>query len=76
MSGASDVDAGLPALKRPAVSLTQSSSSHWRVNERVLPYLVLLPALGVFYFVVTIVGAIRAYEGNAYRYPLCIRFIG
>ena len=36
---------------------------------------VLLPALGVFVFVVTIVGAIRAYEGNAYRYPLCIRFI-
>jgi multiple sugar transport system permease protein len=37
----------LPALKRPAVSLTQSSSSHWRVNERVLPYLLLLPALVV-----------------------------
>ena len=36
---------------------------------------VLLPALGVFVFVVTIVGAIRAYEGNTYRYPLCIRFI-
>ena len=36
---------------------------------------VLLPALGVFVFVVTIMGAIRAYEGNAYRYPLCIRFI-
>lgn len=35
----------------------------------------LLPALGVFVFVVTIVGAIRAYEGKAYRYPLCIRFI-
>ena len=37
---------------------------------------VLLPALGVFVLVVTIMGAIRAYEGNAYRYPLCIRFIG
>ena len=36
---------------------------------------ILLPALGVFVFVVTIMGAIRAYEGNAYRYPLCIRFI-
>ena len=36
---------------------------------------VLLPALGVFVFVVTIIGAIRAYEGNMYRYPLCIRFI-
>lgn len=36
---------------------------------------VLLPAVGVFVFVVTIIGAIRAYEGNMYRYPLCIRFI-
>jgi uncharacterized Tic20 family protein len=36
---------------------------------------VLLPALGVFFLVVTIIGAIRAYEGTAYRYPLCIRFI-
>ena len=37
--------------------------------------IVLLPALGVFLLVVTIIGAIRAYEGTAYRYPLCIRFI-
>ena len=37
--------------------------------------IVLLPALGIFVFVVTIVGAIRSYEGKAYRYPLCIRFI-
>ena len=37
---------------------------------------VLLPALGVFVFVVTIIGAIRANEGTTYRYPLCIRFIG
>ena len=36
---------------------------------------VLLPALGVFFLIVTIIGAIRAYEGTAYRYPLCIRFI-
>jgi len=36
---------------------------------------VLLPALGIFFLVVTIIGAIRAYEGTAYRYPLCIRFI-
>ena len=36
---------------------------------------VLLPALGVFVLVVTILGAIRAYEGTAYRYQLCIRFI-
>ena len=41
----------------------------------VLIGLVLLPALGLFVFVVTIIGAIRAYEGTAYRYPLCIRFI-
>jgi uncharacterized Tic20 family protein len=37
--------------------------------------IVLLPALGIFFLVVTILGAIRAYEGTAYRYPLCIRFI-
>ena len=42
----------------------------------VLVGFVLLPALALFVFVVTIVGAIRAYEGTAYRYPLCIRFIG
>jgi uncharacterized Tic20 family protein len=41
----------------------------------VLIGIVLLPALGMFVFVVTIIGAIRAYEGTAYRYPLCIRFI-
>lgn len=36
---------------------------------------ILIPALGIFAFVVTIIGALRAYEGTAYRYPLCIRFI-
>jgi uncharacterized Tic20 family protein len=36
---------------------------------------VLLPALGIFVFIVTIIGAIRANEGTAYRYPLCIRFL-
>lgn len=35
----------------------------------------LVPALGVFVFIVTILGAIRAYEGKAFRYPLCIRFL-
>lgn len=35
----------------------------------------LLPALGVFVLVVTIIGAIRAYDGKFYRYPLCIRFV-
>ena len=37
--------------------------------------LVVLPALGLFVFIVTVIGALRAYEGKAYRYPLCIRFI-
>ena len=37
--------------------------------------ILLLLALGVFFLVVTIIGTIRAYEGTAYRYPLCIRFI-
>jgi uncharacterized protein len=36
---------------------------------------VLLPALGVFVLVVTIMGAIAAYDGKAFRYPLCIRFL-
>ena len=36
---------------------------------------VLVPALAVFFFVVTIVGAVRAYEGTMFRYPLCIRFL-
>lgn len=36
---------------------------------------VLVPALGVFVFVVTILGAVRAYEGKPFRYPLCLRFL-
>lgn len=36
---------------------------------------VLVPALGVFVLVVTIIGAVRAYEGKLFRYPLCIRFL-
>lgn len=36
---------------------------------------VLVPALGVFVFVATILGAIRAYEGMPFRSPLCIRFL-
>lgn len=36
---------------------------------------VLVPALGVFVLVTTILGAIRAYEGMPFRYPLCIRFL-
>jgi uncharacterized Tic20 family protein len=29
----------------------------------------------VFVLVATILGAIRAYEGQPFRYPLCIRFL-
>jgi uncharacterized Tic20 family protein len=35
----------------------------------------LVPALGVFVLVTTIMGAISAYEGKPFRYPLCIRFL-
>ncbi len=35
----------------------------------------LLIVLGIFVVVVTIIGALKANEGVAYRYPLCIRFI-
>ncbi len=37
--------------------------------------MLLVPALGVFVLVVTIMGAISAYEGKTFRYPLCIRFL-
>ena len=36
---------------------------------------VLVPALGIFVLVVTIMGALSAYEGKNFRYPLCIRFL-
>lgn len=36
---------------------------------------VLLPALGIFVLVTTIMGALAAYEGKTFRYPLCIRFL-
>lgn len=32
-------------------------------------------ALGVFAPIVTIIGAVKAYHGERYRYPLAIRFI-
>ena len=35
----------------------------------------LLAALGVFALVVTIIGLIKASQGEYYRYPLTIRFI-
>ena len=37
--------------------------------------MVLLPALVIFAMVVTIIGAVKASTGVAYRYPLCIRFL-
>ena len=36
---------------------------------------VLLPILGIFWLVVTIIAAVRSNEGVSYRYPLCIRFV-
>lgn len=35
----------------------------------------LLVGLAIFDLVIVIVAAIRAYSGEPYRYPLCIRFI-
>ena len=35
----------------------------------------MLIALGIFDVVVTIIAAIKAYEGEYYQYPLCIRFL-
>jgi uncharacterized Tic20 family protein len=36
---------------------------------------VLLPVLGLMLFVFTIIAAIKAYEGNEYRFPLIFRLI-
>jgi len=36
---------------------------------------ILLIALGIFDLIVVIIAAIKANEGEKYRYPLCIRFI-
>ena len=36
---------------------------------------VLLPILGIFWLVVTIIAAVRSNEGVSYRYTLCIRFV-
>jgi uncharacterized protein len=41
----------------------------------VLIGIVLLPAVYLFDIVVTIIAAVKANEGVAYRYPLCIRFV-
>lgn len=37
--------------------------------------IILLPAVWLFDVIVTIIAAVKANEGVAYRYPLCIRFI-
>jgi len=37
--------------------------------------IVLLPAVWLFDIIITIIAAIKANEGVAYRYPLCIRFV-
>jgi len=34
-----------------------------------------LPVLAIFHIVVVIIAAIRANDGESYRYPLCIRFL-
>jgi hypothetical protein len=36
---------------------------------------ILLPILGIFWLVVTIIASVRSNEGVTYRYPLCIRFV-
>lgn len=36
---------------------------------------ILLPAVLIFWFIMTIIGAINANDGKRYRYPLTIRFI-
>jgi uncharacterized Tic20 family protein len=37
--------------------------------------IVLLPAVMLFNLVACIIGALKANSGDAYRYPLCIRFL-
>lgn len=36
---------------------------------------ILLPILGIFWLVVTIIAAVRTNEGISYRYPLSLRFV-
>lgn len=36
---------------------------------------ILLPAVWLFDVIVTIIAAVKANEGVAYRYPLCLRFV-
>lgn len=37
--------------------------------------IILVPAVWLFDVIVTIIAAVKANEGVAYRYPLCIRFV-
>jgi uncharacterized Tic20 family protein len=41
----------------------------------VLIGIILLIGLGIFSLIMTIIAMVKANEGVAYRYPLCIRFI-
>jgi uncharacterized Tic20 family protein len=36
---------------------------------------ILLPAVGIFWLVFTIIGSVRASNGEDYRYPLTIRMV-
>ena len=36
---------------------------------------VILPAVFIFWIIVTIMAAVKSNEGGFYRYPLCIRFV-
>lgn len=39
------------------------------------PGLLLMAVIGIFHLVFTIVAAVKAYDGEAYRYPLTLRLI-
>ena len=41
----------------------------------VLVGFILLPAVWLFDVIITIVAAVKANEGVAYRYPCCLRFV-
>ncbi|MFL6562311.1 MAG: DUF4870 domain-containing protein [Bacillus sp. (in: firmicutes)] len=45
------------------------------ISMMILIGFVLLPLVGLMLFVFTIIAAIKAYEGNQYRFPLIFRLI-
>lgn len=45
------------------------------VSIFVLIGIVLLPLAGVVWFVLVIIGGVKAANGEAYRYPLTVRFV-